>query len=112
MARLIPEGMIRCNTINMRSKRATPAVAQSMDTFTEPTAEEEMLQLWEEGKRIDEDHKVLIQAVQDGRRTFPQNLEEPVKVSIADCTLTTDGSLLFRGRRWVPNHEPLKTRLI
>jgi hypothetical protein len=68
--------------------------------------------LWEEGKRIDEDHKVLIQAVQDGRRTFPQNLEEPVKVSIADCTLTTDGSLLFRGRRWVPNHEPLKTRLI
>jgi hypothetical protein len=46
MARLIPEGMIRCNTINMRSKRATPAVAQSMDTFTEPIAEEEMLQLW------------------------------------------------------------------
>jgi len=60
MVRLILEGMIRYNTINMRSKRATPAVVQSMDTFTEPTVEEEMLQLWEEGKRIDKDYKVLI----------------------------------------------------
>jgi RNase H-like domain found in reverse transcriptase/Reverse transcriptase (RNA-dependent DNA polymerase)/Integrase zinc binding domain/Chromo (CHRromatin Organisation MOdifier) domain len=112
MARLIPEGMIRCNTIRMKTRRNATVLTQSMNAQAEITPEDEMLQLWEEGKRIDVDHEVLIKAVRDGKRTFSSDLEEPVKVSIADCTLTTDGSLLFRGRRWVPNHEPLKTRLI
>lgn len=66
----------------------------------------------QEAKAADPDQERLIIAVREGRRTLPNDLEEPVKLSIADCSLNNQGELLFRGRRWVPNHEPLRTKLI
>ena len=72
----------------------------------------EIEQLWQDALRHDTDFKLLVQAVKEGRRTFPTGLSSPVKVSISDCVIDENGSLLFRGRRWVPNSEPLRTKLI
>ena len=49
-------------------------------------------------------------AVREGKRTFPSELQ--VKVSISECELDNQERLLFRGRRWVPESEPLRTGLI
>ena len=35
-----------------------------------------------------------------------------LKVSIADCAVDQDLRLLYRDRRWVPQSEPLRTKLI
>ena len=35
-----------------------------------------------------------------------------IKVSIGECSLSQSGQLLFRGRRWVPDSEELRTELI
>ena len=69
-------------------------------------------ELWQEAVQLDKDYEKLQQAVRDGRRTFPQDLDNPVKVSIADCSLDSGGRLTFRNRIWVPNHEPLRTKIV
>ena len=52
----------------------------------------------------------MAKAVREGRRVFP--LELQVKVSILEYKLDDQGQLLFRGRRWVLESEPLRTGLI
>jgi predicted aspartyl protease len=49
-------------------------------------------------------------AVLRNAQKFPTMLG--IKVSISECTIDESGYLLFRGRRWVPNSEPLRTGLI
>lgn len=48
-------------------------------------------------------------AISNKAPRFPNRLQ--LKVSISECELH-NGNLLFRGRRWVPNSEPLRTRII
>ena len=38
--------------------------------------------------------------------------EYKLKVSITEYTLSLQGDLLFRGRRWVPSTDNLRTRII
>ena len=38
--------------------------------------------------------------------------EDRVKVSISECSLNGNGGLCFRDQRWVPNLEPLRTRIM
>lgn len=72
--------------------------------------EQPLEQQWEAAEAADEVFKELKQAVQDGLRRFPARLK--VNTSIAECELNGQGQLLFRGRRWVPESEPLRTQLI
>ena len=39
-------------------------------------------------------------------------LEYGLKVSITECSLSPRGELLFRGRKWVPSTDNLRTRII
>lgn len=72
----------------------------------------EIQQLWRDALQQDTDYERLSQAVREGRRTFPADLTVPVKVSISDCSMDNQGALLFRKRHWVPNCEPLRTKII
>ena len=69
-------------------------------------------ELWQEAVQLDKDYEKLQQAVRDGRRTFPQDLDNPVKVSITDCSLDSGGRLTFYNQIWVPNHEPLWMKIV
>jgi len=55
-------------------------------------------------------YEAMVDAVKGGKRVFPSELQ--VKVAIAECELEAQGKILFRGRRWVPESEPLHTGLI
>jgi hypothetical protein len=66
--------------------------------------------LWERAKQDDSTYEAAANAVREGRKLFPSELQ--LKVSISECSLSPQGKLLFRGRQWVPNLEELRTKLI
>ena len=66
--------------------------------------------LWQNARENDDLYHNLHRAVKEERRSFPPDLG--VKVSIADCTLDDQDNLRYRSRLWVPNSEPLRTRLV
>ncbi|MDI6015458.1 reverse transcriptase domain-containing protein [Escherichia coli] len=71
-----------------------------------PTLEE----AWEHARANDPVLKDLERAVREGKPRFPVHLG--VKASISECSLSQTDELLWRGRRWVPADEPLRTRII
>ena len=76
-----------------------------------PVEESDSLQdQWNEEYAKDELLRELVDAVQGGKPRFPSSLG--VKISISECSLNPKNELLFRGRRWVPNSEPLRTRIL
>jgi hypothetical protein len=70
----------------------------------------ELQELWRSSEGSDSVYRLLKKAVRDGDRLFPKDLE--IKVSINECKLSPEGHLLFRDRRWVPDSEELRTKLI
>lgn len=66
--------------------------------------------LWEEACHQDNVYQEAWKAVKDGARRFPTALD--LKLSIAECRLDTQGNLVYRDRKWVPDSEPLRTGLI
>jgi hypothetical protein len=66
--------------------------------------------LWLEALKGDRQHKDATQAVLDQEQRFPPSLG--VKCSITECLVNNQGQLLYQGRKWVPNSENLRTRII
>jgi hypothetical protein len=66
--------------------------------------------LWEEARQADLSYRQAIKCLQEGRRTFPPNLN--LKVSVGECSLNSDGRLLFRERLWVLELKKLHTKMI
>jgi hypothetical protein len=83
---------------------------QEADEEEEPAQRPELDLLWERAEQEDPVYEKAAEAVREGRRLFPSDLQ--LKVSIAECALSTRGKLMFRGRRWVPDNEELRTKLI
>ena len=65
---------------------------------------------WDDARQKDETYEGAVNAIRREAQVFPSTLG--LKVSIAECGIDEEGRLLFRGRRWVPNSEPLRTALI
>ena len=65
---------------------------------------------WDDARQKDEAYEGAINAIRREAQVFHSILG--LKVSIAECSIDEEGRLLFRGRRWVPNSEPLRTALI
>jgi hypothetical protein len=70
----------------------------------------ELQDLWKLAEADDKTYNLLKKAVGDRDRLFPKDLE--IKVSINEYRLSPEGYLLFRDRRWVPDNEELRTKLI
>ena len=66
--------------------------------------------LWQNARENDDLYHNLYRVVKEERHSFPPDLG--VKVSIADYTLDDQDNLRYRSRLWVPNSEPLRTRLV
>jgi transposase InsO family protein len=75
-----------------------------------PAHTHELEKLWLEALKNDRQHQDATQAVISQERRFPPSLG--VKCSISECSINDRGELLYRGRRWVPNSENLRTRII
>jgi len=76
----------------------------------ENRTQDELKKLWQDAQEGDEPYQAMVEAIQEEKRVFPSSLK--IKVSIGECSLSQSGQLLFRGRRWVPDSEELRTELI
>jgi len=92
---------------SQRSETPDSITAVNRDSDKAPSPLEE---LWEEAAREDKSYERATEAVQQGKRTFPNVLK--LKVLIAECSLSAQGKLMFQGRLWVPDKEELRTRMI
>ncbi|KAK1920123.1 hypothetical protein P3342_002419 [Pyrenophora teres f. teres] len=70
----------------------------------------ELEELWLEALKNDRQYQEATQAVIGQERRFPPSLG--VKCSISECEVSNQGGLLYRGRRWVPDNESLRTKII
>lgn len=59
---------------------------------------------------LDPAYELARKAVQEKQARFPRELK--LQIDISECDIDEQGLLRFRGRIWVPNHEPLRTGLI
>lgn len=66
--------------------------------------------MWKEALKQDKGYNEAIQCLKDGARKFPPHLQ--LKVGTSECQLDAQGYILFRGRRWVPGSEQLRTNII
>ena len=66
--------------------------------------------LWATALERDRDYGKIRHAIQSRHRRFPPELK--LHVTIAECSLDTQDRPRFRDRLWVPDFEPLRTRLI
>jgi len=64
----------------------------------------------EEAKKKDLTYREAYKALQNNEKRFPIRLG--LKVSISKCDIDPRYRLRFRERIWVPDYEPLRTRLI
>jgi hypothetical protein len=65
---------------------------------------------WEEAITGDDEYLTVRNAIREDRRKLPPELR--LKVSIGECSISEKGHLLFRGRKWVPSSNNLRTRVI
>lgn len=77
---------------------------------TEDTGGPTLDQQWEEAEHQDRELSRVKQVVKDRLRRFPSELQ--IKINISECSIDEQDRLLYRNRRWVPNNEPLRTRLM
>ena len=78
----------------------------------EPPAPRDQLSLqemWEQARSSDSVLGEVKHAVEEGARRFPPQLKIPV--SISQCSVDADGDVRFSDRKWVPDSEPLRTRI-
>ncbi len=75
-----------------------------------PFVEDTLKELWDQALRANNRYWLIRDCVARGDRRFPAPLG--LKLSMAECSVDEDGRLHWRGRIWIPNHEPLRTRLI
>lgn len=65
---------------------------------------------WQAAEEGDEKFHVILKAVRDGLPKFPKELQ--LQLNIGECEFDAHGRLLWRQRRWVPENEPLRTRIM
>ena len=78
---------------------------------TEPYDSIEMFEvLWKQAAEKDETYQLAKEALKSGARKFPPQLG--LKVSLAECSIDEQDRLRYRGRKWVPESEDLRVRII
>ena len=80
------------------------------ESVENPFTDEELQGLWDEGLKQHNRYWLIRKAVQQGERRLPSQWGLPVMLS--ECSIDDGQRLRWRERIWVPNYEPLRTRLM
>ena len=66
--------------------------------------------LWDTSVAADLTLRTIKTCLEEGRRRFPPALG--LRVSTNECSIDDDGHVLFRERKWVPDNDRLRTKLV
>lgn len=98
---------VTIRTGRMRTEREAP---RDFETPVFLFEDRELQALWIEARKTDTSYQAITQALYEGERKLPSTVQ--VKTSLAECHIDERGLLCFRDRVWIPNNEPLRTRII
>jgi hypothetical protein len=101
------------NTRKTRAKAKGTALRPLQEFMDAPLIVRELpdeLTDWRMAVEQDDEYQAIRRVV--GNREHKMPSEYGLKVLIIECTLSLQGDLLFRGRRWVPSIDNLRTRII
>jgi hypothetical protein len=83
-----------------------PPLATGSDIFESP----ELQLLWNRSIIEDETYQQIYQSIIDKERAFPPALK--LNAQLPDCSIDANGGVTRRSVLWVPDWEPLRTRLV
>ena len=86
-----------------------PVQVTPVMTEREPDSED-LEELWICTKQTDKTYQALVEALKNNLQRFPSDLE--IRVSVNECSLSSQKELLFQSWHWVPESEKLYTELI
>ena len=69
-----------------------------------------VLQAWADAQGTDNVYQRAKTAISNEERKFPPDLN--LKISLAECSIDEIGRLLYRKRKWVPNNDSLRSKII
>ncbi|ERF69051.1 hypothetical protein EPUS_08401 [Endocarpon pusillum Z07020] len=84
------------------------ALVRTMRSSSEDT--DDLRALWNEAMTYDETYEAARDAIRTDKAKFPRELN--LKVSLSECSLDSQDRLLFRRRKWVPDYNTLRTKMI
>lgn len=90
--------------------QAGDETADQDESVENPFTDEELQRLWDEGLKQHNRYWLIRKAVRQGERRLPSQWGLPVMLS--ECSIDDGQRLCWRERIWVPNYEPLRTRLM
>ena len=78
-----------------------------------PFADNTLSQRWAEGIHEDGDFEQVVKTIRGSARSWPEGLKTKYKaIQLGECNLDLEGRPTFRGRLWLPSHEPLTTQVL
>lgn len=89
--------------------------AENIDFSTEVklfNSDETLQALWCRARQDDQIYQELTKAVLRGDRELPTELQKKRIVSMSELTVDDRGLLIYRDRYWIPDLEPLRTKII
>lgn len=107
----IGTAFIRVSAIRTTNRPLTAQPVQTTEgTLDNQSPPSDLEHQWNEAEQNDPTIPALRDAIHRQLARFPPELG--IRVSIGECEVDADDRVLFRKRRWVPDSEPLRTRLI
>ena len=101
----IPVALVRAPTL-------TPEGTIMSQTLPQPPVLEDLVrEHWNQAVESDEVYQAVRSAVTENARSL-NTVTKKLAISLGDCSVTDNGKLQWRGRTWVPDHEPLRTGII
>lgn len=106
-AGIAPRETIKASPVKTAGRRIELSHGEDKSGSGQSSLEEE----WAGAIQQDDVYQQLLTAKESGKRTVPTELAGRARVSMADLSIES-GRLQYRGRWWVPESEPLRTRLM
>ena len=109
------EVAVMCSVKESLSVMPAEVLSENPEALLETYEEEsspprtELEELWKSSQDNDILWNRMKDVVAQGVRKFPPDVE--IKVSVSECTVE-NGILCFRGRKWVPENEELRTKIM
>ena len=111
MAQLLKPEMLSCTKRSAIHVLALSQSVQMISVMTERELNSENLEeLWVCTKQTDKTYQTLMKALKNNLQRFSSDLE--IRVSVNECSLSSQKELLFQSWHWVPESEKLYTELI
>ncbi|KAL2887659.1 hypothetical protein HOO65_050780 [Ceratocystis lukuohia] len=96
----------------LKVRRTDSQLLIPSETTPPDSLPEKMKSMWSKAVDNDKDLEQIRACLMAKDSQWPEDLRHRLRVGVSDCSLDDKMRVLYRGRFWVPNSEPLRTALM